>query len=286
MPSHRVWGFQEWQAARTCYLEELEPRVQARRARRSRGEKDPVEDFLWEYYSLRGGRLLFWSPGSGVALEHAGSDEFPETSGFCATREGRKVNTEDLLRRRKTGVEWIRRLLISVQNRDPVYHCLGLHEWAMVYEKEDIRHPQLGLRLPHEDIRSVVESFPLQCTHYDAFRFFSQEARPLNSVSLTPERRLDSEQPGCLHVNMDLFKWCMKLQPLVSSSLTLQAFRLADRARKLDMRASPYDIRKCGLEPICIETKEGRKEYVEGQQEIAEDARPIRQAFVEELAAL
>ncbi len=71
MALKRVWSKQAWQTARDSYLIELEPRVRARRKRRSRGEKDPVEDFLWEYYSLRGGRLLTWSQGAGVVLEEA-----------------------------------------------------------------------------------------------------------------------------------------------------------------------------------------------------------------------
>jgi len=282
----KIWSKAEWQTARAEYLRELKPRVKARRARRSRGEKDPVEDFLWEYYSLRGGRLLSWSPGIGTVLSGATPEDFPDDSGFRQAENGREVDTEQILRRRQSGIQWILSLLRQIQNRPPVFHCLGLHEWAMVYEQEDIRHPQLGLRLPHAEVRKVVDSFPLQCTHYDAFRFFSRSARPQNQTTLSPESRLRTEQPGCLHANMDLFKWCMKLQPLVSSELTLKAFRLADRAREVDMRASPYDIAKCGLKPIRIERAEGRKEYLHCQQQIADDAAPIRQELIGELESI
>ena len=54
---------------------------------------------------------------------------------------------------------------------------------------------------------------PIKCTHFDAFRHFTDAAKPLNSASppLAPERRLDNEQGGCLHANCDLFKWALKL---------------------------------------------------------------------------
>lgn len=281
-----MWAEPDWREARARYLDELTPRVEARRRRRSRGEKDPVEDFLWEYYSLRGSRLLQWSPGAGVILAGASAEDFPDTLGYRSVATGREIDLDAQLQKRRNGIQWIGNLLKQTQDRPEVYHCLGLHEWAMVYEHQDIRHPQLGLRLPHEEVRQVVEAFPLQCTHYDAFRFFSISARPLNEQELTPESRMGSEQPGCLHVNMDLFKWCMKLQPLVSSSLTLRAFRLADRARELDMRASPYDIEQAGLVPIRIELPEGRKEYIQGQQQIAEDAKPIRKDLIHEIESL
>ena len=88
------------------------------------------------------------------------------------------------------------------------------------------------------------------------------------------------EQPGCLHANMDLFKWCMKLQPLVPSDLVSACFELAWRAREIDMRASAYDVRPMGYEPICIETTAGRREYVGYQKEIAGAARPLRERLI------
>ena len=36
--------------------------------RRSRGEKHPVEDFLFTYYTLSPGQLRRWHPGAGVIL--------------------------------------------------------------------------------------------------------------------------------------------------------------------------------------------------------------------------
>ena len=46
----------------------------------------------------------------------------------------------------------------------------------------------------------------------------------------------------------------------------LDCLELAADARALDMRASPYDLRGYGFEPIAVETPGGRAEYVAAQQ--------------------
>lgn len=273
----------EWQEKRETYQQKMRPWVERRRARRSRGEKHPFEDFLWEYYGLRGGRLLQWSPGAGYLLKEATEEEFPEKEGYREQMGGRYLNVAAWREKRKNGVEWISNLLKKTRDRPAVYGCSGLHEWAMVYEEKDVRHPQLPLRLGHAGTRAVVESMPLQCTHFDAFRFFSETARPMNEVQLRAEGRPEQEQPGCLHANMDLFKWCMKLQPLVSSALVSDCFDVAWQAREIDMRASAYDVIGMGYEPICIETPAGRREYVQYQKGITEAARPIRARLIKVL---
>ena len=75
---------------------------------------------------------------------------------------------------------------------------------------------------------------------------------------------------------MDLYKWAFKLGPLVSTELVMNCLELAVDARSLDMRASPYDLRDYGFEPIAVETPGGRAEYVRTQQDIAEQAAPLR----------
>ncbi|NIP97292.1 MAG: 3-methyladenine DNA glycosylase, partial [Akkermansiaceae bacterium] len=48
-----------------------------------------------------------------------------------------------------------------------------------------------------------------------------------------------NEQPGCIHANMDLYKWTAKALPWAGSDLLWDCFELALRAREVDMRASP-----------------------------------------------
>ena len=93
--------------------------------------------------------------------------------------------------------------------------------------------------------------------------------RARNQGRPTRATQPDTEQPGCLHANMDLYRWCYKLGPLVDSELLVACLELAAAARELDMRASPYDLRRFGFDPIRIEEPSGRAEYVRCQGEIA-----------------
>ena len=49
---------------------------------------------------------------------------------------------------------------------------------------------------------------------------------------------------------MDLYKWAVKLGPLVPGELLLDAFELARDIRTLDMQASPYDLADWGYAPV------------------------------------
>jgi hypothetical protein len=142
------------------------------------------------------------------------------------------------------------------------------------------------LRLSRGEIAEFVRLREVRCSHFDAFRFFTEAARPLNVLKPTAERRRELEQPGCVHVAMDNYKWATKFHPWVSSATQRAALWLAVRARELDMRASPYDLRALGFEPICIETTSGREEYVRQQKALAAEAAGVRRALLGELRAV
>lgn len=125
----------------------------------------------------------------------------------------------------------------------------------------------------------MVESIPLRCSHFDAYRFFTPAAAPLNADALSRDSQVVMEQPGCVHAAMDLYKWAYKLGPLIDSTLVADCLELAADARTLDMRASPYDLTVYDFEPIAIETPSGRAEYVRLQQRVAEHATPLRAAL-------
>jgi hypothetical protein len=103
----------------------------------------------------------------------------------------------------------------------------------------------------------------------------------MNRHNLSRERFREMEQPGCVHTNMDLYKWAFKLYPWISGDLIRRAFLNAVEARRVDMQASPYDVTEFGLEPIKIETEAGRKEYLDQQTEIYRSSAPIRQELIE-----
>ena len=137
-------------------------------------------------------------------------------------------------------------MLCRTTGRSGSFGCFGLHEWAMVYGADTIRHAGWPLRVSPREIADLVESLGPRCTHYDAFRFFTPAARPLNKYQPTRAATSALEQPGCLHANMDLYKWAFKLAPFTASELTADCFDLARSVRALDMRASPYDFTALG----------------------------------------
>jgi hypothetical protein len=141
----------------------------------------------------------------------------------------------------------------------------------MAYRPEDgaVRHDAVRLRLGVEGTAAVVDASRVQCSHIDAFRFFTPRARPLNVLQPTRETQAELEQPGCLHATMDLYKWAYKLAPATPGELVADCFELAADVRVLDMRASPYDLADLGYPPVRIETAAGKAEYVAAQRAFA-----------------
>jgi hypothetical protein len=195
-------------------------------------------------------------------------------------RTARGVSLGPLPVTRRTSVEFIHGLLTATASRAPRFSCFGLHEWAMVYRSADVRHEDWPLRLGTSGTDAVVESLPVRCTHFDAFRFFTPAARPLNMVQPERDDQLTLEQPGCLHAGMDLYKWAYKLDPYSPSSLVADCFELALDIRSLDMRASPYDLGPLGYAPVQIETAEGRAQYRREQAAFSERAEPLRARLI------
>lgn len=274
--------YDTWMSLRDEHASLLQPRVDAHLQRRSCGEKHPVHDFLFEYYSFRPAQLMRWSPGVGIVLENTDIDDW--SWGPFETYQNKNsvwLNPHKFLHSRIESAQWILSLLKEIEVRAPQFACHGLHEWAMVVDEGDIRHTQLPLRLSHDAIVTLVKSQSLCCTHYDAFRFFSQNARPWNRHQLNPGSRINMEQRGCLHTNMDLYKWAYKFYPWISSEIIRAAFNLAWDIRIIDMRASPYDVSRFNLEAIPIETEEGRRQYELEQKRLSEKSIHIRRMLSE-----
>ncbi len=265
-----------WQAQRVAYLARVSPWAEERTARMARGEKHPVYDFLFEYYSWRPAHLLRWTPGFGVTLEGATRDDIAWAE-FVPSDNGLSLPASAFPEHRGSYLQWAVDYLRVVLAREPSFACLGLHEWAMVYRDPNVRHPSVPLRLSRDETNAVVDSQPLCCTHYDAFRFFSQDAAPLNRYPLKRTSTPDHDQPGCIHANMDLYKFAFKIAPFCPSDVVADAFEVARFAREIDMRASPYDLIAYGFAPIEIETRTGREEYVELQHEVYLQAQPVRE---------
>ncbi|MEO3924641.1 3-methyladenine DNA glycosylase [Micromonosporaceae bacterium B7E4] len=275
----------DWHARRAAHERRVDEWLVPHLARRGSGSRHPVQDFLFTYYSHRPAQLRRWHPGAGVVLRDADPAEFGRD--YRAGDAGLTLDTEAVRRRRGDSVEWIRTLLTRTAGRPGQFGCFGMHEWAMVYRQTqaEVRHNAWPLRLSPEQTARVVEGNRIRCSHFDAYRFFTPPARPLNLLAPSRDTQHDNEQPGCLHANMDLYKWAYKLSPLVPGELVADAFALAREIRALDMRASPYDLAALGYPPVRVETPEGRAEYAAAQRGFAERAAPLRARLLAALAA-
>ena len=279
-----------WRERAAAHLERAQRHTLPARQRRERGLPHPIADFLFEYYPFAFALLECWQPGVGVAIEWNPPADAPALpQGFSARwyehQDGHLwAEPGHLTEKEAQRLGWLAELLTATQDRPPNFACHGLHEWAMVYRGTTIRHEKtLPLRLPQQEIDALVESRPICCSHYDAFRFFATAARPSNLLQPTLETRIMLEQPACLHANMDLYKWAAKAMPWTGSELLLDCFELAVDLRDLDMRASPYDLTAWGRIAVPVETPEGRRQYETEQKALAIRARPLRQRLLEVL---
>jgi hypothetical protein len=271
----------DWRARRAAHERRVDGWLAGHLARRRAGRQHPVEDFLFTYYSYRPAQLRRWHPGAGVILERGAPDEFGPD--YRATPEGATLDETAVAHRRRESIGWIRGLLARTAGRAPHLGCFGMHEWAMVYRlpPEEIRHQAYPLRLGADRTAEVVDRTRIRCSHFDAYRFFTAPARPLNALRPTRAGQPALEQPGCLHANMDLYKWAYKLSPLVGADLVADCFALAREIRTLDMRASPYDLSDLGYDPVPVETPDGRAQYAAAQREFADRAATLRSTLID-----
>ncbi|WP_138430418.1 3-methyladenine DNA glycosylase [Fodinibius saliphilus] len=271
----------QWHRQKTRHKQAISELIDDYLEHRSHQKKQPVMDFLFEYYAFRPSYLKRWSPGLGTLLINGSNEDWPFEE--MESHNGNSyLNIDHFDQNRISSLKWILNVLEQSENRKPSFGCFGMHEWAMVYKADRLRHNYLSLRMDKDKLADFVESRPLVCTHFDAFRFFTDEAKPQNKHALNRDTFAEMEQPGCLHSNMDLYKWAFKMYPWISSNTIRQAFTLALETRIVDMKASPYDLRERGLSPIKIETEEGRKEYLEKQRSIFEKSKPIRNTLIKE----
>ncbi len=275
-----VLDLEDWRVAEQAHRERVSTWTDPHLERRRQGVAHPVEDFLFTYYSQRAAALLRWHPGYGVGLREA--PEHAAQRGYVTEAEVSAVGREHVASQgrllRQTAI-----LLRATADRAPNFGCFGMHEWAMLYRlpASQVRHADWPLRLGAVGTDEVVESHRIACSHFDAYRFFTDAARPRNTLRPASEDRPDFEQPACLHAGMDLYKHAYRLSPMVPSELVADCFELARDIRALDMRASPYDFSELGYEPVPVETAHGKAQYAEAQRGFAERGAPLRRRLVD-----
>jgi hypothetical protein len=282
IPTRALLAEAGWREQRRIHEQRVAAWTEPHQARTARGEKHPVYDFLFEYYRFRPSWLRRWHPGPDIVLQGESAREFLRWPEYHEVDGGVALNCAALEPRRRESAAWMLGLLRATAERPPQFACFGLHEWAMVYRQtpDEVRHNAWPLRFPPDELARIVEAQPIRCSHFDAFRFFTAPARPLNR--LQPERATtpEFEQRGCLHANMDLYKWAFKLAPFTPAELIADCFALARDIREVDMRASPYDLEKLGFAAIRIETPEGRAAYETHQRDFAARGQPLRARLI------
>lgn len=270
-----------WRPLEAAHHDRVDALTAAHLSRRQGARKHPVEDFLFSYYQHSPAQLRRWHPGPGVVLE--GAAERSEWKFYRYADGAADVDLEAFLAARSDTVRFVRDLLSATAARPAHLGCFGLHEWAMVYRltPDQVRHADWPLRLEPAQTDAVVESHQIRCSHFDAYRFFTSAAIPLNTLAPSRDSQIAMEQPGCLHANMDLYKWAYKLSPAIPSELTADCFDFAREVRELDMRAAPYDLRPLGYEPVKIETPEGKARYVDAQRDFGARAQALRHRLID-----
>jgi hypothetical protein len=146
----------EWHQRRGKHEARVRRWIEPRLERAARHERDPVEDFLFEYYPYRPAKLLRWHPGIGLGLEGETAREYLSGRNYEETPQGVTVGISQLSGTRIESIGWIANMLRCTAERTAALGCFGLHEWAMVYEADSIRHPAWPLRIGAAEIAGVV----------------------------------------------------------------------------------------------------------------------------------
>ena len=276
----------EWVLRREQHHHIIDAWVNPRLERRAKQEAHPIDDFLFDYYPISAKKLRTWHPGIEFGLEalEIELEYFPPAQ--YEFSDGLITVSSSWLDEKTERFSNLLTFLKAVQARPSKFGCFGLHEWAMVLGEDEVRHQLWPLRVSQDVIRSTIAEQGLRCTHFDAFRFFTVEARPLNPLQLVRSDQQECDQSGCLHANMDLYKYSFELAPIVGSDVMRMSFQLAKDIRDLDMQAAPYDLLDLGLAPIKIETPEGRLEFANKQKIFSERAHEIRGLLIEKIQGL
>ena len=173
----------------------------------------------------------------------------------------------------------IHALLVATAGRPANFGCFGMHEWAMVYRltEDETRHPPTRSGSARPAPTRWSRPTGSRCSHFDAYRFFTAPARPLNILNPAAHDRPPSSSPrACTPAWTSTSR--LQARPRWSRrELVTDCFELARDIRIFDMRAAPYDFSGLHIDhtgeewtPIKVETPEGKREYVEAQKQFAE----------------
>ena len=169
----------------------------------------PVEDFLFTYYSLRPGAAAPLVPGRrGGAGRCRRSGRTGDSTGAAGSADRAAARPADRCHRRSAGLPAgprraarLHRHGCSARRRprpgsSAASGCTS-GRWSSGRTTAQRRHQEWPLRLGQAGTDDVVRDHQIRCTHYDAFRFFTPPARPLQRCcSRTWQSRVDDGAAG------------------------------------------------------------------------------------------
>jgi hypothetical protein len=184
------------------FVEATSPGAAIKPAFSALSDRHPVFNFLRSYYNVRGVKgvraLARWAPpqpSRTVLLEGATGDDLAAGTlhrrGASVVPGGVEYSAHSFFNGRPAAAaepyRWSRALLAHTQAAEPVLHCYGLHEWAMLYQPDGSRLPpsasfqaDLPLRVSRATLNAAIERKGTACTHVDALRFFAPAAQGHN----------------------------------------------------------------------------------------------------------
>ena len=170
----------QWQTLEADHAARVDVATAAHRERRADGRTHPVEDFLFRYYNNSPARLRRWHPGAGVLLRDAAHLPRASWTAYRAVGDTVELDVAAFLAAAAPQSTFVRELLSATVSRPAQLGCFGLHEWAMVHgvAADDVRHAGWPLRLGSAGTDAVVEPHSIRCSHFDAYRFFTEARHP------------------------------------------------------------------------------------------------------------
>ena len=96
--------------------------------------KNPILDFLFEYYTFRPGLLIRWSPGYQMTLEKMAFKDIEDLVEIRCLPDGMRIDPSAFPTHRVASLDWVIQLIEVTMSRAPSFGCFGMHEWAMVYQ--------------------------------------------------------------------------------------------------------------------------------------------------------
>ncbi len=108
---------EKWKAEKVAHETRVDELINDYLEARSRHEKNPVMDFLFEYYAFRPSNLKKWSPGIGVELSYSDFDQLPEVSELTVSDDHAFVDPNLFPEKRISSLKWMLNMLKNTQSK-------------------------------------------------------------------------------------------------------------------------------------------------------------------------